>query len=248
MNAIAPFQFEDRPLRVIDQEGLPWFVLADVCGMLGLKNPTMAAKPLDDTERAKIFLGGIETTIVSLPGLLTLLVRCRGAMQPGTLAYRVRKWVTVDLVPTVMRTGTYASPAAVPDFTDNATMHRLLLATTGKGVALEDEIADLRPKADALDRLTDATGLMPISDGAKQLHIPPGKMFSWLQRIGWIFKRTSGGPWIANEAKVNTGYLRHVTFNQHRDDQPDAVRRRAYLTPKGLARLAEIIEREGLPT
>ena len=40
MNAIVPYIFDDQPLRVTDRDGQPWFVLADACAMLGIKNPT----------------------------------------------------------------------------------------------------------------------------------------------------------------------------------------------------------------
>lgn len=82
MTTPVPFIFDDQAFRVTDRDGQPWFVLADACAMLGIKNPTVAAKPLDETEKAKVFIGqGSEATVVSLPGLLTLIVRCRGALR-----------------------------------------------------------------------------------------------------------------------------------------------------------------------
>ncbi|WP_242181562.1 BRO family protein [Sphingomonas sp. CARO-RG-8B-R24-01] len=161
MNAIVPLIFDDQALRVTDRDGQPWFVLADACAMLGIKNPTVAAKPLDETEKAKVFIGqGSEATVVSLPGLLTLIVRCRGALKPGTAAYRVRKWVTSDVVPTIMRTGTYGAPIAPANLDDNATLRALLMGRM-------DKLDELQPKADALARITEARGSLCVTDAAR---------------------------------------------------------------------------------
>jgi len=43
--------FNTASIRVVTLEENPWFVLADVCKVLGLSNPSMAAKTLDDDQR-----------------------------------------------------------------------------------------------------------------------------------------------------------------------------------------------------
>ena len=53
MNDIQVFDFEDNAVRVIEIDGEPWFVAADVCRILDLSNPSMAVDGLDDDERAK---------------------------------------------------------------------------------------------------------------------------------------------------------------------------------------------------
>jgi len=40
--------FEGSEVRVRDDHGEPWFVLADVCRALGLTNPSVAAQALDE--------------------------------------------------------------------------------------------------------------------------------------------------------------------------------------------------------
>jgi len=39
MNDIQVFDFEDNAVRVVDIDGEPWFVAADVCRVLDLSNP-----------------------------------------------------------------------------------------------------------------------------------------------------------------------------------------------------------------
>ena len=47
MTALTPFVYGDRPIRVMTIDGEPWFVLADLCRVLDLSNPTMLAERLD---------------------------------------------------------------------------------------------------------------------------------------------------------------------------------------------------------
>lgn len=51
MNAIAPFDFEGAPVRVLTRDGAPYFVLADVCRVLEIVNSGTAAGRLDDDEK-----------------------------------------------------------------------------------------------------------------------------------------------------------------------------------------------------
>lgn len=96
--------FEGHEVRVRDRDGSPWFVLADVCRTLGLSNPTVAARALDDDEKAKVSLGpGSDATIISESGLYALVLRTRAATTPGTVEHRFRKWVTAEVLPSLRR-------------------------------------------------------------------------------------------------------------------------------------------------
>lgn len=49
------FEYEDHDqFRVIDHNGEPWFVLAEVCKKLGIVNTGDAASSLDEDERMTI--------------------------------------------------------------------------------------------------------------------------------------------------------------------------------------------------
>mgnify|MGYP000845208726 FL=1 len=117
MTAVQTFDFDENPVRVIEKDGEPWFVAADVCRVLELTNPTVALESLDDDERAKFNLGrcynggGGETNIISESGLYILILRCRDAIKKGTVPYRFRKWVTGEVLPSIRKTGRYELPA-----------------------------------------------------------------------------------------------------------------------------------------
>ena len=56
------FPFEDVAVRIIDQNGDPWFVLADVCKALEISNPRDSASRLNDEDRIKVDLRGVDNT------------------------------------------------------------------------------------------------------------------------------------------------------------------------------------------
>lgn len=111
-----PFLFEgDNLIRCLLIAGVPWFVVVDICRVVGIKQPTRAVEKLDQEERgyADIHtLGGVQHhLVVSESGLYTLILRSHAAMEPGTVAYRFRKWVTTELLPQIRKTGNYHTPS-----------------------------------------------------------------------------------------------------------------------------------------
>lgn len=122
---LIPFLFEtDTTVRITDLKGDPWFIAADVCRPIGIKNTADAVQKLDDDEK------GIATTdtpggpqehlIVSESGLYSLVLRSNSAIKPGTTAHRFRKWVASELIPSIRKTGQYAvqsppMPQSLPD-------------------------------------------------------------------------------------------------------------------------------------
>lgn len=115
MSAVVPFQFEARRVRVIDRDGTPWFVAADVCGALAIANSRDAIARLDADEKgvgtSDTPGGKQEVTLISESGLYTLILRCQGATTPGTLPHRFRKWVTGEVLPSIRSRGSYAPQA-----------------------------------------------------------------------------------------------------------------------------------------
>ncbi|QDX29567.1 P22AR C-terminal domain-containing protein [Dickeya poaceiphila] len=108
---ITIFKFDDRDIRVVMKKGDPWFVAADLCDALNLTNSRVSLMALDDDEKDVSLIytrGGRQImSVVSESGMYTLILRCRDAVKPGTVPYRVRKWVTADVLPSIRETGKY---------------------------------------------------------------------------------------------------------------------------------------------
>ena len=115
----------------------------------------------------------------------------------------------------------------------------------------EATIATLEPKAQALDRLSDATGNHCITDAAKVLGMKPSALFDWLAKRAWIYRRPNGSAWIAYQDRVDAGFLVNkvltlagrpmVEHGRVVGTLPDKVVDRLLITPKGLAHLAQLL-------
>lgn len=115
MSSLTPFQFGERPIRVVtDHNGEPLFVGKDVCEVLGYVNTADAigthcrgvAKryPIADA------LGRMqETRVLAEPDVLRLIVNCS---LPAAEAFE--RWVFEEVLPTIRRTGSYSSRTADP--------------------------------------------------------------------------------------------------------------------------------------
>lgn len=242
MNDIMPFQFEENPVRVVHRDGVPWFVLADVCRILDLSNPSQAAASLDDDERHTLTNAeGIaapqvqQVTVINESGLWSLILRSRKAE-----AKRFKKWVTAKVLPAIRQNGHYGAPAPALDLSDPATLHRLLIEHTGRALDADERIAKLEPKAEALDRLTDAQGAMCMTDAAKVLGVPPRRLVAWLEANKWVYRRADAGSLVAFGAKLESHLLEHKGTTIQRRGHPDKWVQQVMVTPKGLARLAEL--------
>lgn len=133
-------------------------------------------------------------------------------------------------------------PAAA--LNDPATMRSLLLGYTEKVLALEDQIKQIKPKAEALDRIATADGSLCITDAAKLLQITkPKDLFGLLQQKHWIFRRPGTTCWLGYQDKVQRGLLEHKVTEVSRSDGSSKVAQQVRVTPKGIALLSQLISR-----
>ena len=112
MSALAVFSFqEEHQVRVVMINGEPWFVAKDVCDALRLVNSRKALMSLDEDEKGVTLSytpgGEQKLNIISESGLYTLILRCRDAVKQGTTAWRFRKWVTNEVLPSICKNGEY---------------------------------------------------------------------------------------------------------------------------------------------
>lgn len=114
MNDIQVFDFEDNAVRVIEKDGEPWFVAADVARVLDFRDAYNATRVLDDDEKGTHNVstpsGDQEMNVINESGLYHLVLVSR---KPE--AKKFRKWVTAEVLPSIRKTGAYVAPAARDD-------------------------------------------------------------------------------------------------------------------------------------
>lgn len=120
----SAFNFEEHEIRTLVRSGEPWFIASDVCNALGLSNPSKSVASLDDDEKVVVNgdsnfklespgRGAQSMIIINESGLYTLILRCRDAVNRGSLPWRFRKWVTSEVLPTIRKSGQYRCSSTV---------------------------------------------------------------------------------------------------------------------------------------
>lgn len=108
------------PIRVVDIDGDPWFVAADVCRALGfdMDGGTHRHTQALDADEKKIvahvtgnFAGGPKRTaptaaVISESGLYTLILR---AHRSNPIAAAFQDWVTREVLPSIRKHGIYVA-------------------------------------------------------------------------------------------------------------------------------------------
>ena len=183
MNDLKIFESEAfGKIRVLEKDGEPWFVAADVCRALGLEQVTRAMDRLDDDERGLLRVTHPQSTLKTLdvngvnePGLYHLVL-C--SLKPEAKAFK--RWITHEVIPSIHRHGAYMTPetleAAImnPDYLLKVVValkdekdKRKALEAANASLTVDLEIA--RPKAEYFDHLVDRNLLTGLRETAKEL-------------------------------------------------------------------------------
>ena len=157
-------------IRVIEQNGEPWFVAADVCKALDIGNPTQALTRLDKDEVTLISNEGYrEMNFIREPGLYTLVLGSR-----KTEARAFKRWITHEVVPSIRKHGLYATESTVEAMlNDPDTAIRLLQeikeererrkVLEPENAAQRQAIADFQPLKQYLDTILSSESTMATS-------------------------------------------------------------------------------------
>lgn len=105
MNEIL--KFEGHDIRMVDQDGEPWWVVKDICDSLGLSNPSETVKRIDSDDLSQIeVIDGLgrkqKTYVVNQAGVYSLVLRSE---KPE--AKRFKRWITHEVLPSIRKTGSY---------------------------------------------------------------------------------------------------------------------------------------------
>lgn len=188
-----------RIRTVSDERGEPWFCLADVCKVLGLKQNGVVMrleKGVISTEPLSTRGGTQMANFVSEDGLYDVILDSR---KPSARAFR--KWVTSEVLPQIRRTGGYVPLEEQDDEkTILAKAVRILNRTLEqKDVLLrrkEELLEEQRPKVEFADALTTGDGCILMSEMAKLLTrngfvTGRTRLYRWMREHGYIFKRST---------------------------------------------------------
>ena len=191
MNYLQTFNFKNQPVRTVQLNNQPYWVLKDVCDVLELSNPTVVANRLEDDEVTKFNLGGLsgETNIITESGLYAVILR---SDKPN--AKEFRKWVTSEVLPAIRKKGVYLTDEKAYDITYNPQSLADLLLQAGEQLKQKEIIIqEMKPKALFADAVATADTSILIGDLAKLIKqnghdIGQKRLFEWLRNHDYLIK------------------------------------------------------------
>ena len=217
MNELQIFNYNGNEVRTIQKDGEPWFVLKDVCEVLGISKYRDTADRLDPDERGPVrvdTLGGEQEMIaINESGLYNVILR---SDKPQAKPFR--KWVTSEVLPSIRKNGGYISGQS--ELSPEELMAKALkvaektLADREARISvLSVQNAIMAPKADYFDELVERKTLTNFRETAKELDIPPRQFVSFLLNKKYIY-RDKKGKLLPYEDKNNGLFEVKECFNE----------------------------------
>jgi phage antirepressor YoqD-like protein len=137
--------------------------------------------------------------------------------------------------------GTPTAPALNPANLSRLQLIEMAMQAEQERLALEQHVAVIQPKAQALDLIaTSSHGSLNITEAAKTLQVQPKKLFQWMHGHEWIYRRPGGSGWVAYQNRLQQGLLEHKVTTTHREDGSEKIVEQVRVTGKGLTKLAKI--------
>ena len=226
-NPVLEFASEQfGKVRVLERDGEPWFVAADVCDLFEVTNRNRVMQEIDDDEKGGTQLstpGGIQKfTIISESGLYTLLFALQPRKARGVSneeverrwekLHQFKRWVTHDVLPSIRKRGMYATPMTArqmiesPDFA--RTVLEALIAEQEKNAALQQKIEADAPKVLFSDTVEDRGQYVGLGTFAKMLyndetHVGRQKLIRWLRSNNYFIQKAP----LPYQEYINKGWF-----------------------------------------
>ena len=132
---------------------------------------------------------------------------------------------------------------ALPNFADPVQAARAwadAMELQQKAIA---QVAELQPKAQALDAITHAKGNSNIRDTTKALGAKQSDFISWCLKHGWLY-RDDCERLKAYANRIQQGFMAQKSVLYRGSDSTERATMQPMFTPKGLTHLAKIYTRE----
>lgn len=239
MSNIQIFNYQSNEVRTVEMGGEPWFVLKDVCNILGISKYRDTAARLDADERGSVevdTLGGTQQVIaVNESGLYNVILR---SDKPEAKPFR--KWVTSEVLPSIRKNGGYI--VGQEQLTPEELMAKALLVAnktladrearicelTAQNSQLTVEKQIMQPKAEYFDELVDRNLLTNFRETAKEMGIKPKAFVAWLLEKKFLY-RDQKGKLLPREDK-NNGLFE---VKEAKNDKTQWSGVQTLITPKG---------------
>ena len=244
-NQIQVFENKDfGKVRVIDVDGQPWWVLKDVCKVLGLTTPSRVAERLDEDEVSQTHLIDSigrkqKTYVITESGLYAVILRSN---KPNAKAFR--RWTTSEILPSLRKHGAYITDDTLKKMVEdsefsNELVNRLADEKAANSTLL-DKVERLTPKAKYYDGILQCDNAVQVSIIAKDYGMSAVAFNKLLHGFHVQYKMRD--TWLLYEKYADQGYT--VTRTFHVNDTTSAIH--TYWTQRGRWFLYEFLKWYGI--
>lgn len=215
MHDLQIFKYNGKEVRTIQKDGEPWWVLKDVCEVLGLSSPHKVFERLDDDEKGRNqipTLGGEqEMTVVNESGLYNVILR---SDKPEAKPFR--KWVTSEVLPSIRKNGGYI--ANQENLTPEQIVANALIVAQNIISQKDKQIEQMKPKAEFFDAVADSRTAISMNEVSKVLGIKGygrNNLFEFLRNNG-ILDRWN----VPYQRYIDCGWFRVIEQKYTRQGEP----------------------------
>ncbi|RRD59515.1 BRO family protein [Leucobacter sp. OH1287] len=258
MKNIELFKFNNNEVRVVTQNGEPWFVANDVAKTLDLGHPRSSLALLDDDERGVQPLdtpGGAQNmTVVNESGLYALVLRSR---KPE--AKQFKRWIIHEVLPAIRKHGGYLTNQKIEEALLNPDT-LIQLATNLKNEQekrreLEAQIEADKPAVEYVNQfVARRDDTITIRDAAADIGVKETVLRQALLDGEWIYRKRVGQHYSVKQQRVVDDYeyrayaeKQHLFVLRPHHNAPrlynGQVRQTLYLNPEGLAAVKQWVDR-----
>ncbi|HAZ6321151.1 TPA: phage antirepressor [Staphylococcus aureus] len=251
MQELQTFNFEELPVRTLTVNEEPYFVGKDVAEILGYSNTRDALSKHVDEDDKKV-LTSRNTTLENLPnrgltavnesGLYSLIFSSKLES-----AKRFKRWVTSDVLPAIRKHGIYATDNVIEQTLKDPDYIITVLTEYKKekeqNLLLQQEIGELKPKADYVDEILKSTGTLATTQIAADYGISAQKLNKLLHEAR--LQRKVNKQWVLYSEHMGKSYTDSDTITIVRSDGREDTVLQTRWTQKGRLKIHEIMTEFG---
>ena len=243
MSEFQTFNFEKLPVRTLTVDDEPYFVGNDVAQILGYEDYRGAINKRVDSEdklRSQIDHAGQKrnVTLINESGLYSLIFSSKLES-----AKRFKRWVTSEVLPAIRKHGIYATDSVIertlkdPDYI--ITVLTEYKKEKEQNLLLQQEIGELKPKADYVDEILKSTGTLATTQIAADYGISAQKLNKLLHEAR--LQRKVNKQWVLYSDHMGKSYTESDTIPIVRSDGREDTVLQTRWTQKGRLKIHEIM-------
>ena len=203
-------------IRIIEKDGVPWFVGKDLAGILGYANSYKAIKDHVDNDDLTNRYPIVDTlgreqkaTIINESGFYSLILSSK---LPTAKAFK--RWVTSEVLPSIRKHGVYITDEVLQKILQNRAYGDWLLNELQnervKSTVMKEYIGELEPKARYYDLILQCKNAVPISIIAKDYGVSAIALNRFLNILKVQYKLRD--TWLLYQEHAGNGYTKSITY------------------------------------